>query len=132
MQCSRIGVLLVKWTGGEGTQNLALAGVQCVTVAGAGTMSATYSTAVEGGRQVSLRFRICGHFDTHSYLEFIAERAAWFSVRISAVFESGGIGLLASGPEAMVGALEMACTLGPIDALIASVEVVDVSSPADG
>ena len=37
-----------------------------------------------------------------------------------------GVTLVAAGPEAMVGALEMACTLGPLNALIDNVE----SSPA--
>ena len=36
-----------------------------------------------------------------------------------------GIELVAAGPEALVGALEMACTLGPLDALIERIEAVE-------
>jgi acylphosphatase len=85
-----------------------------------------YSTAVEGGGPVQLRFTIEGRLEPGSYLTFVADRAGWLDldgwVRQR---EDGIVELVAAGPEALVGALEMACTLGPLDALIARIDAVD-------
>jgi acylphosphatase len=82
------------------------------------TDAQSYSTAVEGGRPVQLRYTIGGSFDPLSFLNFVAERAAWLSVRGWAAVEGDVVTLVAAGPEALVGALEMAVTLGPDDALV--------------
>lgn len=90
----------------------------------------SYSTDIEGGAPVRRRFVIAGRMRIDDYLRFVAERARWFGI-------NGWIGtddqrrvtLVADGPEAMVGALEMACTLGPITALIDSVEISDETLP---
>lgn len=90
----------------------------------------TYSTAIEGGAPVSLRYRIEGRMDVRRYLNFVAERAAWFGVSGWAEGSgTRGVILVAAGPEAMVGALEMACTLGPLDALIESMESIAERGP---
>jgi len=39
------------------------------------------------------------------------------------------IELVAAGPEALVGALEMACTLGPLDALVETIEAEEEQGP---
>jgi len=77
-----------------------------------------YSTDFESGRPVSRRYTIAGRMDVASFLEFVAERARWLSISGWVARADDGITLVAAGPEALVGALEMACTLGPLDALI--------------
>jgi len=82
----------------------------------------SYSTKVEGGIPVAMRFRVSGQLDD-SYLDFVADRAAWLSL-------SGWVGsepdkqvtVVVAGPEALVGALEMACVLGPLDALVDTIQ----------
>src|SRR6201989_1215528 len=89
-----------------------------------------YSTDVEGSRHVQVRYRIRGRLDAETYLRFIAGRARWLDIRGWARRVDEEIELLAAGPEALVGALEMACTLGPLDALIESIESsLDNSDP---
>ena len=85
-----------------------------------------YSTEVEGGAPVQFRYRIEGRLDPASYLAFVADRAGWLDIHgwVQAV-DHRRIELVAAGPEALVGALEMACTLGPLDALIEIIEAVD-------
>ncbi len=68
--------------------------------------------------------------DVAGYLAFIAERAGWLD--LSGWAEATGaqsVRLVAAGPEALVGALEMACTLGPLDALIERIEASDEAGP---
>lgn len=86
-------------------------------------MSQTYSTDIEGGRPVRLRYRIAGRLDVPAYLAFVADRARWLDLRgwVQALDHSR-VELVAAGPEALVGALEMACTLGPLDALVETIE----------
>jgi acylphosphatase len=85
-----------------------------------------YSTEIEGGRPVQLRFRIAGRLSPATYLAFVADRARWLDLRgwVQAL-DHRRIELVAAGPEALVGALEMACTLGPLDALVESIEAVE-------
>ena len=85
-----------------------------------------YSTDVEGGVPVQVRYRIEGRLNPVSYLAFVADRAGWLDIRgwVQAM-DARRIELVAAGPEALVGALEMACTLGPLDALIEVIEAVD-------
>lgn len=85
-----------------------------------------YSTAVEGGAPVQLRFTIEGRLDATDYVAFVADRAGWLDLDgWVAARADGVVELVAFGPEAVVGALEMACTLGPLDALVARIEAVD-------
>jgi acylphosphatase len=85
-----------------------------------------YSTDIEGGRPVQLRYRIAGRLDVPAYLAFVADRARWLDLRgwVQAV-DPTRIELVAAGPEALVGALEMACTLGPLDALVHTIEAAE-------
>lgn len=84
-----------------------------------------YSTDIEGGAPVALRFDIAGRMNVAAYLDFIAERAHWFGVAGWAAGSGAqSVTLVAAGPEAMVGALEMACTLGPLDALVEHIAAV--------
>ncbi len=54
-----------------------------------------------------------------SYLAFVSGRADWLSLSGWVTdLGSGHVEVVAAGPEALVGALEMACILGPLDALI--------------
>lgn len=60
---------------------------------------------------------------TPDYLAFVSDRADWLSVSGWVTdLGSGHVEVIAAGPEALVGALEMACILGPLDALIDHVE----------
>lgn len=82
----------------------------------------SYSTDVDGGRPLSVRMQISGKFGG-CYFDFVADRAAWLS--LSGWIErlpDGDAVVVAAGPEALVGALEMACMLGPIDTLVHALE----------
>jgi acylphosphatase len=94
-------------------------------------MKYAYSTAVEGGETTCVRYSISGRLDAASYLDFVAERAAWFGVSgwAAAANDMVSVTLVAAGPEAMVGALEMACTLGPLNALIERMDSVEERAP---
>ena len=90
------------------------------------TASREYSTAVEGGAPVRLRYRIEGRIEPQSYLAFVADRANWLDIDGWARMRAdGAVEMVAAGPEALVGALEMACTLGPLDALVDRIEAVE-------
>ena len=84
-----------------------------------------YSSDVEGGAPVRRRYAISGRIDVPSYLDFVAERAAWLDISGWVLADDNrSVTLVADGPEALVGALEMACTLGPLNALVESIEGV--------
>ena len=89
-------------------------------------MRSDYSTEIEGGRPVQLRYRIAGRLIPTTYLAFVADRARWLDISgwVRALDDTR-IELVAAGPEALVGALEMACTLGPLDALVETIEPVE-------
>jgi acylphosphatase len=90
-----------------------------------------YSSDVEGGAPVRQRFDVTGRLGS-SYLAFVSERAGWLSLGGFARHAGPGrVEIVATGPEALVGALEMACTLGPLDALIDAVEVSDAPGPQE-
>jgi acylphosphatase len=96
-------------------------------------MQSTYSTDIEGGAPVRLRYAIAGRMSVGDYLTFVAERARWFGISGWVEAETAErVTLVAAGPEAMVGALEMACTLGPISALIDSIESSEEATPVRG
>lgn len=91
-----------------------------------------YSSGVEGGAPVKLRYTIEGRIEPMSYLAFVADRAGWLAIDGWArMREDGTVELVAAGPEALVGALEMACTLGPLDALVERIEAVDEAGEVD-
>jgi acylphosphatase len=78
----------------------------------------SYSTDVEAGTPTTVRIRIVGRF-SDDYLGFVASRAQWLS--LSGWARNLGPGraeVVAAGPQALVGALEMACVLGPLDTLV--------------
>ncbi len=78
-----------------------------------------YSSDVEGGAPVQVRYAIAGRLNLAEYLTFVAERAHWLGLSgWAAAAGPQSVTVVAAGPEALVGALEMACTLGPQDALI--------------
>ena len=82
-----------------------------------------YSTDVEGGAPVQVRYAITGRIDPATYLPFVLNRARWLDINGWASAEQGTATVVAAGPEALVGALEMACTLGPWDALVEEIDV---------
>lgn len=93
-------------------------------------MRSDYSTAIEGDRRVSRRFAIAGRLDVAEYLAFVVERANWFGIDgWVAAEDARRVTLVAAGPEAMVGALEMACTLGPLSALVEEISRSDERAP---
>jgi acylphosphatase len=94
-------------------------------------MKSSYSTDIEGGAPVRLRYSIAGHMRVEEYLAFVSERARWFGISGWVRAEGDEITLVAAGPEAMVGALEMACILGPINALIERVVGIDETGPVE-
>jgi acylphosphatase len=83
----------------------------------------SYSTENTGGALATVRMNIAGRFDA-SYADFIGERAVWLSLSgwVSNI-APGRAEVIAAGPEVLVGALEMACMLGPLDALIETLEI---------
>jgi len=93
-----------------------------------------YASDIEGGTLVRTRYEISGRINVPDYLEFVAERAAWLDISgWAAASGEHSVTLVAAGPEALVGALEMACTLGPLNALVETIEAAaEVRSPAPG
>lgn len=84
-----------------------------------------YSSDVEGGAPVRVAWTISGRMDVPSYLNFVVERASWLGLNgWVAANDDETVSVAVAGPEALVGGLEMACTLGPIDALIENVRLV--------
>lgn len=91
--------------------------------------SLEYSSDVEGGAPVRVAWAISGRMDVPSYLDFVVDRARWLGLDgWVAANDDDTVSVAVAGPEALVGALEMACTLGPLDALIE--EVRPVGEPA--
>jgi acylphosphatase len=85
-------------------------------------IAGSYSTDVEGGAHIAVRMRVAGALSA-DYLDFVLERAVWLGLSGSAKRSGpGAVEVVAAGPEALVGALEMACVLGPLDSLIATVD----------
>jgi acylphosphatase len=84
-----------------------------------------YSSDVEGGAPVRVGWTISGRMHMPSFLDFVVERAQWLGLDgWVAANDDATVSLAVAGPEALVGALEMACTLGPLDALIDEVRPV--------
>jgi acylphosphatase len=84
-----------------------------------------YSSDVEGGAPVRVCYAISGRMNVPNFLDFVVERANWLGISgWVAANDDHTVTLVAAGPEALVGALEMACTLGPLDALIDDVRAV--------
>lgn len=84
-----------------------------------------YSSEVEGGAPVRVRYTISGRMYVPDYLDFVRERAGWLDISgWAAATGEHSVTLVVAGPEALVGALEMACTLGPLNALV---DVIDVA-----
>jgi len=92
-------------------------------------MRSDYSTDIEGGAPVSRRYTISGRLEVANYLAFVAERARWLDIRGWVRADGSAVTLVAAGPEALVGALEMACTLGQLEALVEAIEAVDEVGP---
>jgi acylphosphatase len=89
-----------------------------------------YSSEVEGGAPVQLRYTISGRIHVPDYLDFVLERAEWLNISgWAAATGEQSVTLVASGPEALVGALEMACTLGPLTALVAEIDATVECAP---
>jgi len=66
-----------------------------------------YSTDVEGGTPVQVRYAITGRIDPATYLPFVLNRARWLDIHGWASAEEGAATVVAAGPEALVGALEI-------------------------
>ena len=100
----------------------------------AGTLRGEYASDIEGGAPVRTRYEISGRINVPDYLDFVAERAAWLNIGgWAAASSEHSVTLVASGPEALVGAFEMACTLGPLNALVETIEATaETPSPAAG
>ena len=76
------------------------------------------------------RFTVHGDFVAESFLELIADRARWLDLDGWArAAGSHELVVVATGPEAMVGALEMALMLGPLDALVQDVQAREEIEP---
>jgi len=89
-----------------------------------------YSSDVEGGAPVQFRYAIAGRLHVPDFLDFIAERALWLNISgWASARDDHSVTLVAAGPEALVGALEMACTLGPLNALVEAVDWVVEPGP---
>jgi acylphosphatase len=78
--------------------------------------------------QVAQRFVVRGDL-RGSFLTFVADRAAWLDISgWASASADDTVTVVAAGPEAMVGALQMALMLGPLDALVDDIETYDASS----
>lgn len=79
--------------------------------------------------RVTQRFVLHGDLPP-SFLAFVADRAAWLDISGWAKASAASVIIVvAAGPEAMVGALEMALMLGPLDALVEDIETYDEWEP---
>ena len=74
---------------------------------------------------VCQRFVIRGEIEPGSFLDFAANRAAWLDVAGWADADAQAVTVVAAGPEAIVGAFEMALMLGPLDAIVRDFETFD-------
>jgi acylphosphatase len=84
---------------------------------------------LDDGQTVVLRMKVRGQL-RQSYLGFVAERARWLSLSGWAEStEQGQAEIVAAGPDALVGALEMACVLGPLDAIVDTLVCEEESQP---
>ncbi|MEQ1900004.1 MAG: acylphosphatase [Devosia sp.] len=93
------------------------------------TLEGIAVSRVEGGDPVRVRYAISGRMNVSEYLDFIVERADWLAIDgWASADDQGRVTLVAAGPEALVGALEMACTLGPLTALVESILAEDESA----
>lgn len=89
-----------------------------------------YSSDVEGAAPVRVHYAISGRMNVPSYLDFVVQRARWLGLDgWVAMDDEQSVSVAVAGPEALVGALEMACLLGPHDALVD--EVRRVGEPGD-
>ena len=80
--------------------------------------------------QVVQRFELRGDLAPGAFLAFVADRAAWLDIDGWAGASADNVvTVVAAGPEAMVGALEMALMLGPLDALVQEIETYDEPGP---
>ncbi len=96
----------------------------------AGPVRHRHRTDVEGGAPVHVRYALDGQLDIADYLAFTLERATWLGIAGSVrAVEGGRVIVEAAGPEAMVGAFEMALTLGPLTALVTEVSVTPLQTP---
>jgi hypothetical protein len=68
-----------------------------------------------------MRFR--GRLVPHSFCDFARHRAARLALRVIALeADAHGASAWLEGPPALLDAFETACSLGPIDCLVTSVE----------
>ena len=84
--------------------------------------SLSYASNSDGGAPVAVRMCVAGSLGP-GYAAFVADRASWLS--LSGWIEQASDELafvVAVGPEALVGALEMACLLGPNDTLVRTLD----------
>jgi acylphosphatase len=93
------------------------------------TPARAYATDADGQSPVVVRMKVTGDLG-RNFLDFVANRASWLSLSGWAESPSHDHAVVvAAGPEALVGALEMACLLGPIDALVHGLELEDETQP---
>lgn len=89
----------------------------------------SYLTDEYVARPAAIRMQIRGRLGK-DYVQFVAGRAAWLSLSGWAVdVAPGQAEVLAAGPDVLLGCLEMACMLGPSDALVETVELEPVFDP---
>lgn len=84
-------------------------------------------------RRERMRLELDGCAAIDAILRFAQERAALMAVAC-VVVESGPARVVfdVAGPEAMVGAFEMACRLGPAGCLVPVVRCLPVPGPVSG
>ena len=77
-----------------------------------------------------VQLTIRGRALDRSFLTFVAEKAQRLSLNgWAAVPRTDEITIVVSGPEALVDMLEVACMLGPIDALVDAIDRVTLAEP---
>lgn len=69
--------------------------------------------------------RLMGAFNPSSFKNWICIRARLLDLKGSVTSQGNQrISILVEGPQALIDAMEMACSLGPMDALVDRVEVI--------
>lgn len=69
--------------------------------------------------------RLIGTFNPPSFKSWICTRAHLLDLKGSVTSHgTQSISILVQGPQALIDAMEMACSLGPMDALVDRVEVI--------
>ena len=78
-----------------------------------------------GHRRVTATMVFCGTFGPN-YVPFVQAKALAYGVEVVVTADVGTVTVVATGPEALVGALEMAACIGTDDARVVGWEIEEM------